>query len=136
MIKEAAPDLVEIIVDKIRPYEEGNYFLWALGKIDNIDKHRLLIPTFMPTGLENVVVEDENRNIFNFGTITVQPGGTLQMIQNAVPMKIKKYGKPIGNIFFAKGQVFENQPVIPTLLQIAQVTRDVIQTFETHFLPD
>jgi hypothetical protein len=28
---------------RIKPYEGGNYFLWALHRLNNIDKHRLLL---------------------------------------------------------------------------------------------
>ena len=31
------------IIDRARPYKTGNIYLWILNKLDNIDKHRLLI---------------------------------------------------------------------------------------------
>jgi hypothetical protein len=40
------PDDVKIcILDTIRPYKDGNFALWATRKLDNIDKHRMIIPT-------------------------------------------------------------------------------------------
>ena len=133
LIKDAAPDLVEIIVDTIKPYKTGNFPLWALGKIDNIDKHSLLVPIFMPTGLTGVDLEDENSNVWTNTTLAVGPGGTLRAISTSAPMKINSYGKPTGNIFFADGQFFDNKAVIPTLEQISQLVLGVIQTFEAHF---
>ena len=31
------------IIDRARPYKAGNTYLWVLNKLNNIDKHRLLI---------------------------------------------------------------------------------------------
>ena len=44
-IKEALPDFAEFILDEIQPYAGGKFKVWELSKLDNIDKHKLLIPT-------------------------------------------------------------------------------------------
>jgi hypothetical protein len=53
---KAAPNLGPLILDCIKPYKTGNYALWALGKVENIDKHKLLIPSIVLTGLNGVSI--------------------------------------------------------------------------------
>ena len=38
---------VSHIIDRARPYKDGDIYLWVLNKLNNIDKHRLLIALAM-----------------------------------------------------------------------------------------
>jgi hypothetical protein len=40
-IKEAFPDLADFIADTIQPHRGGDFALWEIGALDNLDKHRL-----------------------------------------------------------------------------------------------
>jgi hypothetical protein len=44
-IKQAFPQAEQFILDVVKPHEGADGNIWALNKIDNISKHRLLIPT-------------------------------------------------------------------------------------------
>jgi hypothetical protein len=43
MVRGAKQEALEAL-RRIGPYKAGNYFLWLLHRLNNIDKHRLLIP--------------------------------------------------------------------------------------------
>src|SRR5215467_5532663 len=46
VIKTFAPQAVKLM-DALKPYKGGNDVLWHLSRLNNIDKHRLLITTSM-----------------------------------------------------------------------------------------
>ena len=56
-----------------------------------------------------------------------EPGpGTKAWLHN------KENGYPTVEVRFGKGEVFENEPIIPTLRQLAELVSGVIDTLEAH----
>ena len=51
----------DFIIDTIKPYQDGNYALWALHDLNILDKHKLLIPAMQVVRFEGVRLEDELR---------------------------------------------------------------------------
>lgn len=131
-IQKALPDFADFILNQIQPYQGGQFLAWEISSLDNFDKHRLLIPTLKVVGLTGVNFEDENRNTWTGVTLLVGEGERLQAVHNPAKMKINSYGQPAVNIFFAEGSVFQDQPVIPTLLQCSQFLLKAIEALE-HF---
>lgn len=133
-IKAAPPAIIDLIVDTIKPYEGGNGPLCALDDLDIVDKHKLLIPVASIVGLRDVSVEDEGGNRFQLRQIAVGQDGKLNMISTPYKLNITNYGQPTFGIFFAKGQIFEGQSVIPTLHQLSQLVSGIVQTIEKAYL--
>jgi hypothetical protein len=133
LIKEAAPDLASYIADTVQPYEGGNYRVWETATLNNLDKHRILIPTLTVTAISHVSLIDENNNHTMVERIVVAQGGELKIPSGfgIKRLKIARHGKPTADIFFGKGDVFQNQPIIPTLTQIAEAFTRIIETAES-----
>lgn len=70
-------------IDLIKPYKEGNYILWQLHELNNLDKHRTIITS--GSGFNGVDVDAYVRNIPNF-------------IPKDFP-KMPVYIKPADNLF-------------------------------------
>lgn len=132
-IVQAAPNLSAVILDEIRPYKAGNYPLWALGKLDNVDKHKLLIPTVAITKLTGLSAIDSNYNFLSDVTVIIDAGGRMDIAGFGRPSKITENGKPSFDITFPKGSYFELEPIVPTLLQLTQLVKGVIDTLEAHY---
>jgi hypothetical protein len=133
-IKAAIPDLADFIADTIKPYLGGDFALWEIGTLDNLDKHRLTLPVVSIQALTGVSAEDENGNRFTNNTLVVGEGGVLRAISTYAKMKITSYGNPAADILFGKGTAAEGKPVIPTLAEFAQLTLQAINALETfHF---
>jgi hypothetical protein len=47
-IEEALPGIGEFITNELKPYRGADGLLWALGRLDNTDKHRLVTPVIVP----------------------------------------------------------------------------------------
>jgi hypothetical protein len=120
-IQAAFPDLAIFIRDQIQPYSGGNFYVWEIGQLDNIDKHKLLVAVTSIQALRGVCAEDENRNKFVNMTFIINEGGVLNAVGVPGKMKITSYGKPSANILFPNGTLFENQPVIPTLINLKAI---------------
>jgi hypothetical protein len=129
-IKETIPDLADFIIDKAKPYKGGDFKIWEICTLDNGDKHRLLIPAVSVQALAGIDAEDENNNRLINITVGVREGMIVFPIATAAPLKITNYGKPTANIFFPQGALFENQPVIPTLVQLAEFMMKTINALE------
>jgi len=128
-IKRVRPDLVGFILDTIKPYKSGNFGIWALNKLDILDKHRLVIPVFAVTRLSGISARDDNNNTYTNLTVTVGPAGNINLIRTGARMHITNYGQPAIAIMFDKGHPFEGEPVIPTLHKLAKLTTELIEAF-------
>jgi hypothetical protein len=47
-LKGASSEVLEL-VHSIKPFKEGNILLWQLNRLDNVDKHQLVLATFAQT---------------------------------------------------------------------------------------
>lgn len=133
-IETAPKTIIDLIVDTIKPYKGGNDPLYALHNLDIVDKHVLLIPTVSVIALLNASAEDEGHNVFQFAQITVRESGKLNLVSSSHKINITDYGQPAFGVFFDKGQVFEGQPVIPTLHQLSQLVFGIIDAIEKAYL--
>lgn len=135
-IEKASPGLGRYIVDEIRPYTAGNYPLWALNKLDVIDKHKLIIPALGLTTVTIPCLYDEvSRNRFENTTCHVRAGEAFRPLGYAAG-KLQLEGKVKASfaVTFPQGGVFENQPIIPTLMQLHQIVSETIESIERFVL--
>lgn len=133
-IKTAMPDFADFIADVIKPYQGGDYQLWEIAALDNLDKHRLVIPVVSIQALTNVSAEDDNHNVFDECTFAVGEGGVLRAVRAAAKMKITDSGVPVANMFFGKGTTVEGRSVIASLAEFSRLTLEAIRALERfHF---
>ncbi|MET0514685.1 MAG: hypothetical protein ABW047_05080 [Nitrospiraceae bacterium] len=94
-IEGVKPEAIAVI-DAIRPYKGGNERLWQLHKLNNVDKHRLLIMVgsafqtvniaqVMQRGMEEMLIGDK-KLAEKFGTMKV-PDLFLKPADNLFPLR-------------------------------------------------
>lgn len=132
-ITELAPSLRTVILDEIRPYKAGNYPLWALGKLDNIDKHKLVIPIFSVVRLNGISAIDGAGNFIHNANVDIEPGGRINLGESYRTFKIIDYGTPSFAVMFPEDSHFSGKQVISTLLKLTQLIENIIITLETHY---
>ena len=133
-IKIAGSDIIAVLLDVIKPYNKGgDSTLCALHSLDIIDKHRLLIPTVSVAALTHVNAKIGPMT-FTDCTLVVGQGGVLNLASMPGDVEIEGHGQPAYAILFDKGQVFEDQAVVPTLLQLSQLVSGVVHTIEKAYL--
>ncbi len=128
LIEEALPGAKNLVLDEIRPENGANEALWRFNDLDNDDKHNLLIPNvaFVSVHIPLMV----GRNVMRNATIGGDAAKPQFLIGTAGPISIQCDLKPAVEISFGPATAFENEPVIPTLTQVAQIVSETIDAFE------
>lgn len=81
-VEKGFPGSDELILDGIRPYEEGNRAIWLGAQFDNWNKHNMLIAQIHSNKTSNLIVRRKNGGemhlnncrFFGAGLISLGPG--------------------------------------------------------------
>ena len=125
------PNLADLILNDISPYDTGDCCIWVACKLNNIDKHRVLIAVVSIQKITGIDLENpRNGIVYKRNTITLSQGRGIIYARLPPPMIITNYGKATAQILFGNGQPLA---IIPSLLQLAQITLKAIKTLELFF---
>jgi len=125
-MKAARPDLLDLIVDKIRPYKGGDEALYGLNDLDIDERHRPIVPVFVVTTLHTVSIREQNKNIVKIGKLEIGERGEFTVPATSGPVQLANYASASFQAQFDKGHAFEGQPLIPTLQRLAQSVSGVV----------
>ena len=142
--KEGLPrDVADIITEKIKPWKEGHapfsasYALWALSKLDNMDKHKFLTPVVVVSKVSGLTGYFENSSgertgDFEDNTVILSEGRGIFFIGSVDKNVLTNAGTAEFNIVFPSDQHFDGQPVIPILENLVHLVQRVRRTFKEH----
>ncbi|TKT65851.1 hypothetical protein YA62_010160 [Agrobacterium sp. LC34] len=136
-IERAKQGFGYFILNEIRPYADGdgNKLLWSLSKLDNVDKHRLLIPVLAITSVDVHDLYDKVNHI----TIShlrgeVDPNGFIDLVGSDNHFEIRGEIQPGFTVLFGDGTYFDNNPVIKTLVEISNAVLKALRQLEEFVL--
>jgi|APLak6261670063_1056076.scaffolds.fasta_scaffold09838_1 hypothetical protein len=120
-----------LLIDKIKPYEAANYKLWGLNKLNNIDKHRLLITVAQGTAaaLEGVFSDGQRFGV-GFQNIRDVLGQENTIKTNKTIAQITSFRKPVPQVFFGKNGFFNDIPVTQVFDEVKSEVLATIESFE------
>jgi hypothetical protein len=129
------PQFADFLLEEIQPYAGGKFKIWELGKLDNIDKHRLLIPITKVSTLLRLDIEDDHGNRIG-ETFTAVEEGTVLKIPSSGPGKIKvnHKGQAGIDICFGNETPFPGLPVIAVLTDLPEFVLQAIEALELFCL--
>lgn len=122
--------LRDLVVDTVKPYEAGNWSLWALHDMSITDKHQLLIPVFKIMRFTDISLRDEEGNVF---LAEGQPYFTDDSYWFRVregKLTVHEKGRAATAIVFGVGVPLQDKPVVPALNALAGSVTSTIDTFE------
>lgn len=152
-IDGAKPEAVKA-VDIVKPYKGGNDRLWQLHKLNNVDKHRLLlmvgsafhganISHVLERGMQEMLRSDE-RLREKFGTVTI-PDLFMRPADNLFPLRPGAElfidgpdAEPTNKatfrfeVSFGEAQVVNGEPIVPTLNEMVDKVEDVLNQLSPH----
>jgi hypothetical protein len=128
-IKKACPGIEEIILDEIQPYRAGKTPLWEMNRLDNIDKHNLLIPAVYATQLMVERLKVQN-GVMRHCLLRLEPGGVINLFGSNQEFEVEGEIHPSFDVIFPKAAPFEEQPVLPTLIQVVESVSEAIHIVE------
>ena len=123
-------EVIDFILDEMQPFEGGRLDLYDLHKLDILDKHEMLLPTYrqiwIPKG-ETLLIE---------GRPPLSDGGLVISDPNVPMFTVNTPVKYTGNIqkaitvLFGKGPM-EQRPVLDTLSTLSENVRSSIISLAT-----
>jgi hypothetical protein len=122
-----------VVLDTIQPYKGGNGdALFALNRLNNTDKHELLVPNIQLSRIEHLFVEDSEGRKHGiaqktFGQTVVWFGGKHGKL------KLIDKGRTSFTIVFGKGTLVEGRQVLPTLRHFEVVVNSALEALGTWF---
>ena len=142
--KGMRPDAIKAI-DAIRPYRGGNDSLWKLSKLNNIDKHRLIITigsAYHSVNIAPVLNRGFEESFPQFGPLPVfdlylKPGDRLfplktgdELFIDAPDAKPNATIKFRFEVAFGERGIIEGEPLIKTVLEFKSLVARIISEFE------
>lgn len=135
-IKPHFPKVSEAILNVVKPYKGGNDLLWTLGKLWNIDKHRLPITTYGVTRVTGIDAVDRRGNRAVGVEAVVEQGLRVGAVASDAPLTVTNYGHASFYIQFDEVGLLEGYPVVPTLHQMSQATSQAVEVIEKALKKD
>jgi len=127
------PKEAKEIIDRLRPYGGGNYFLWALHKLDIIDKHRLLPAVGMKIGGWQISLSlTPTEYNFSFPSV-LENGDVIGWIPG--DHVADKQMSISADITFGEPEVFKGRPMMQALADLIDFVEAIVFQFETHYSP-
>jgi hypothetical protein len=124
------------ILDIVKPYKRADGLIWSLNKLDNINKHRMLIATTNIIGFKrDLVVQSEDGSIVcHSANATINTSGPNLVIGFATPFTVNDDFEPTIGVIFGERDHFSGEPILATVIKLVEAVEDVIQSFEANFL--
>jgi len=123
------------LIDSVKPYKEGNLNLWILKKLNNLDKHRLLITVgsaYHSMDIGSVITDKFNKSFPDFKVPEMKL--FIKPEDNLFPLKVgdelfedEQYAKPNPNIQFKFNLVLNEIGVIEGESVIELVKKLIIE---------
>lgn len=135
-IQKAFPDAATFISTDIQPCRDTNLHLWAATSLCNDNKHNDFLPVVTLGNLNNFNIRIGNSGIGGGGTVAWHADKPMVFAQSRNgPIAIDEEFGLAAKIAFPKGAVFEDQPVIPTLTNMAEVVSQTLDALEVFIRP-
>jgi hypothetical protein len=136
LVYKASKAVSDFIVNVAQPYEGENDPLWAFNDMNNVDKHRLLIPVLHIKLISRIRLQNDRGDV-HISSQAMHPGRRLFRRElNGRNYKITDNGTPSILILFAKGSTREGEAVLPTLRQFTEIVSGLVEGIERVFFAE
>jgi hypothetical protein len=131
------------LVEALEPYKGGRFGLRALHELDNLDKHKLLIPSVAQLRIDRLEAffRGEPRSLSGADFRSVDDGKRFIAVVDCPGIASRDEFKIGGEleaslaIVFRKGQPFEGEPIVPALLSLVALAQGFVGECEDLFAP-
>jgi hypothetical protein len=126
---DQATDLFSRVMSDIQPHARGNHAIWPIHRLDIRDKHRLLIPAILYSGVSDIETEECGKvssGGFTFGTHQEPPW----YINMPPGVHVKNKGKVSFTILFQYGDSVDESVFADTLHAYSQPILGIVETLE------
>ena len=135
-VHKAFPEVGPIILDRVKPYKDGNGVIWRLNKTDNACKHRMPIIAGTFHGIENIIITTDQGGRVSMSNSIIQTNSPAALVCGPSPFHIQDQSKTTTKVIFGKNEWFSGQPVLETLVNLTQAVSQVQNAFVETFIPE
>jgi hypothetical protein len=128
-IEQALPGFKKLLLEEIRPENGPNEHLWSFTELNNDDKHNDFVPVVTVVGINNVNANIGGVMMRNCG-ISGDAARPIKIGRAPTPITMQNNFKTAVELKFGKGTAFENEPVVPTLVQVSEVVSEALNAIE------
>ena|SRR5450432_1982783 len=127
----SSPKLFDLLFDKIKPHDGGNFAIWPIHRLDIRDKHRLLIPVIYYASVSGIETENKrtgeiSKRGFTMATTQKPP----LYIPMPIDMHVKNKGKVSVSIMFEDGVPGRQFRIMDSFSLYARFVLQIIETLE------
>jgi hypothetical protein len=119
--------LRELILDTLKPYGTRDTPFAMLNKLDNIDKHRLLLTLYVRGGARISDMRIGTARLINMDIVDVGPKGALI----GTNQKMEGEMHPLIEVLIYEAELPPHQPLIPTLKNVAKVVSQAVDAIDS-----
>jgi hypothetical protein len=131
------------VIRRFQPYKGGNDFLWALNQLDNLDKHRDLVPVGTVGNVAAVGLHVRNAKVgfLMSGDRRLDKG--IRVSNLGPDGEIRASNEPMSGFHISAGVAFDDgvdvlagELVVPTLRKLAGVAEEIVNALARCFPND
>lgn len=133
-IEKSFPDAAEFIRKQVKPCRDTNLHLWAATSLCNFNKHNDFVPIVTFAGVKNFNARFGRSTIKNCN-MSGYADRAFSIILAREPITLDNNFSTFVEITFPKGAIFEDQPVVPTLLEMSRIVSQTLDALEGFLRP-
>jgi hypothetical protein len=128
-VKKLPADILAMI-KALKPYKKGgDKKLRGLHDLDVLDKHQVIITT-----ADRVIIDHSEVGKLTLLIRYRRLAGAKEVLTFPLDGIVNENPEPMIQITFGYRHPFQGEPLLPTLVQLADLTKGIVQKFETHCL--
>lgn len=131
LVEKSFKGAEEFILDGIRPYKDGNEVIWFGGKIDNWNKHNMVIVQMQNTRVRSILLKGRI-GITDCDIVGHLPGGAISA---NFPLEFHPDHKPdvSTQIILRSRKPADERPLVPFLSALLKETHEAVELFVSTF---
>lgn len=134
-VARAFPQVEQLILDGLRPYKEGNLPLWAVGKLNNVDKHRLLMAAMSIARFGKFRAMSGDGSVIDLSYSIMQTPGPELTLGFAAPFTLNSDAEVVVDVVFNEPEILPaGQPFLQTLADLTGVVTHALEEFKKALL--
>jgi len=125
-----SPNLFRLILRDIQPYDEGNFAIWPIHRLDIRDKHRLLIPIVYYSSVNGIETENEKGEVSKDGFTMATTQEPPYYIGIPLGWHVKDKGKVSISVMFKYGVSGHEYRIVDSFSLYSRFILQVVEALE------
>jgi hypothetical protein len=136
-VAQASKAVASFIVDRVKPYYAGNDTIWALHRLNILDKHRLLLPVMQINGVNDIRIKHEGGEYLMGAWIITRTRAVRHTLYDLQNCQVADKGNLSLLILFDQRAVpLAGAPIIPTLVGFVRHVSGIVDGIEKVFISE